>query len=139
LLIFSGVKEKKWPDLFRFGQKSSGGGIPLEQQRDVVPIKARDSVPPLRIQLLSKIKNPRQAGDFSFFVAGERHATSGKIHMSVFPAEISALDWETSSFSYYKKNSRPIRLIEPSASELLSPEAKALLSGISLITEIVLQ
>ena len=59
--------------------------------------------------------------------------------MSVFPAEISALDWETSSFSYYKKNSRPIRLIEPSSSELLSPESKALLSGISLITEIVLQ
>jgi len=63
---------------------------------------------------------------------------SGKIQLPDFPVEISTSKWETSSFLYHKNTSRSIRLVELSASELPSPEARTFLAGISLITEILL-
>jgi hypothetical protein len=71
-------------------------------------------------------------------VAGARHCTQGKIHIPVFPAEISTSSWELSSFSYKNKSSRPIRILESPVSDLLDPEIRTFLSGISLITEILL-
>jgi hypothetical protein len=83
-----------------------------------------------------KVQNPHE-GDFDF-VAGERLVLSGKIQLPDFPVEISTSKWETSSFLYHKNTSRSIRLVKLSASELPSPEARTLLAGISLITEILL-
>jgi hypothetical protein len=74
----------------------------------------------------------------AFRVAGERHVLPGKIHISSFPAEISTSHWEVSSFSYKNKSSCPIRILESSTFEFIDPEIKTLLSGISLITEILL-
>jgi hypothetical protein len=74
-----------------------------------------------------------------FGVAGVRHCTQGKIHISAFPSEINTFNWKSSSFSYRKTSSRTFRLLEPPASKLLSPENKTVLSGVSLITEIELQ
>jgi hypothetical protein len=71
-------------------------------------------------------------------VAGVRHCTQGKTQLPVFPSEISISKWETASFSYHKNTSKPIRFLEPIASQLQSSEIKMLLSGISLITEITL-
>ena len=71
-------------------------------------------------------------------VAGERHTTQGKIHIPFFPSELSNSKWVTSSFSYHKNTSKPIRFLEPIASQLQSSEFKTLLSNVSLITEITL-
>jgi hypothetical protein len=85
-----------------------------------------------------KNENAQTSRAFHFFVAGERHVLSGEIHISSFPAEISNSKWETSSFSYKNKSSRPIRILESPVSDLLDPEIRTFLSGISLITEILL-
>ncbi len=85
----------------------------------------------------TKQRCPRQAGALRF-VAGGRHVLSGKTHISAFPAEISTSKWEASSFFYHKNYSRSIRFLEPYASELQSSKIRTLLSGISLITEILL-
>jgi hypothetical protein len=70
--------------------------------------------------------------------ARERLVLSGKIYVPPFPAEISNSKWETSSFSYKNKATRPIRILEPSTSQIKSTEIGSFLSGISLITEILL-
>jgi hypothetical protein len=76
--------------------------------------------------------------DSPFFVAGERYTTQGRIPIPVFPSELSNSKWETTAFSYRNKASRPIRILEPSTSVQYDPEIGSLLSGISLITEILL-
>ena len=86
----------------------------------------------------SRKKRGQTFSDSAFQVAGERLVLSGKIQLSDFPVEISTSKWETSSFLYHKNTSRSIRLVELSASELPSPEARTFLAGISLITEILL-
>ena len=86
----------------------------------------------------SRKKRGQTFSDSAFQVAGERLVLSGKIQFPYFSSESSNSKWKTSSFSYHKHASRSIRLMEPSTSELLSPEARTLLVGISLITEILL-
>jgi hypothetical protein len=71
-------------------------------------------------------------------VAGVRHTTQGKIQMSVFPSELSTFNWKAFSFAYRKTSFRTFRLLEPPAFEMQSTEIRKLLSGISLITEILL-
>jgi hypothetical protein len=91
-----------------------------------------------RTPITAKNENARTSRAFHFFVAGERHTTQGKIQIPCFPLELSDSKWETSSFSYKNNASRPIRILEPSTSMQYDPEIRSLLSGISLITEILL-
>jgi len=93
--------------------------------------------------LLIQFLNPRFSCPGFFYgiiskVAGVRHCTQGKIQLPVLPAEITTSNCELSSFSYRNKSSRPIRILESPLSDLLDPEIRTFLSGISLITEILL-
>ena len=87
--------------------------------------------------IISEQRRPGQA-EALCLVAGARHDTQGKIQLPVFLAEIGNSTWKVSSFLLHKNTSKPIRFLEPIASQLQSSEIKMFLSGISLITEITL-
>ena len=69
---------------------------------------------------------------------GVGHAALGKIHFPAFPFVISTFHWKAFSFCFGKTSYRTFRLLALPISEEQSTEIGKLLSGNSLITEILL-
>ena len=75
-------------------------------------------------------KHPVLLGIFLLFLVG--------LAFFLLVYALGSVTEDKQSFSLNNKVSRPIRLLEPSVSDFHSSENKALTSGISLITEIIL-